>query len=1125
LNKVTETGGTNEWVKTSTDLLGRAYKTTYAAASAPYPFSLATFNNKGQLTNQVDPDGVITLFGYNPKGEQVYSVLDSNRNYTIDWSGSDQITFTTNNVVSAYSTTVRRSRTYVWKTFNSNVSNLVSLVESSVDGLRSWQTLYRDASTPVVSSNRTVYSGSNRYMTNTAPDGSFTVSVSTNGRPISVTHKDSAGNQIAKTTYGYDSHGRQNTMTDARNGTTTFGFNNADLVTSVTTPNPGTPGGSPQTTLTYYNPSFQATNVVQPDGAHVYTEYFLTGELKKTWGARTYPAEYTYDYGGRMKTLKTWQDYLGNSGTAITTWHYDLYRGWLTNKVYADDGKGPIYSNTPAGRLATRKWARNVTTSYGYGDAGELARLVYSDGTTPNVTNTFDRLGRAATTTCNGMTTTFAYNDANDLLSETFSGGTLNGLAVTNAYDAYLRRTAVGINTQPSTLTQFGYDTASRLAGVTNGNSSAAYGYLANSPLVSTVTFRTNTTTRMTTTKTYDYLNRLTSISSVPSGTGVPPVSFTYAYNTANQRTRATLADGSYWLYDYHSLGQVRSGKKYWYDGTPVAGQQFEYGFDDIGNRTQTKAGGDGSGAGLRPANYSANNLNQYTNREVPGYVDILGVSFATNSATVNSQMAYRKGEYFRKELPVNNGSASLWTNIIVGATGQTSVTGNLFLAKSPESFGYDADGNLTNDGRWAITWDAENRLTKAESLASSPTASKRKVVWEFDAKGRRIRQTASDGSSGSYVVSEDLKFLSDGWRHIAELNATNNALVRSYVWGLDLSETMDGAGGVGGLLVLNSASNGVQFYAYDGNGNVTTLVKTSDGTVSANYEYDPFGSVVRATGAMANENRFQFSTKRCDGTTDFELYEFRARRTDLAWLSRDPAEENGGFNLYAFLGNDGINFVDGLGLFRVWTHKSLTAQSLDQYFATHKTLGANADCAYDVEKVVGDANVEQDWFHFGELPRHYNRKPGENRANADILYVNYVQSELARFRNHLHRNQCLDAIKSLGLVTHTWQDFYAHAIRRDGKGGKENSKYPGWTAFSVGIRGSPDVRDNFWPSSYPGEHPATAEPVKLSSPEGQARSKQAVRFVSMKYHTLLTAWLLKCKDCCNRGELRSGGL
>jgi len=42
----------------------------------------------------------------------------------------------------------------------------------------------------------------------------------------------------------------------------------------------------------------------------------------------------------------------------------------------------------------------------------------------------------------------------------------------------------------------------------------------------------------------------------------------------------------------YDNLGQVTSGKKYFADGTPVPGQQFEYGFDDIGNRSSTKAGG-----------------------------------------------------------------------------------------------------------------------------------------------------------------------------------------------------------------------------------------------------------------------------------------------------------------------------------------------------------------------------------------------------------------------------------------------------------------------------------------------------------------------------------------------------
>src|SRR5438270_2798215 len=104
---------------------------------------------------------------------------------------------------------------------------------------------------------------------------------------------------------------------------------------------------------------------------------------------------------------------------------------------------------------------------------------------------------------------------------------------------------------------------------------------------------------------------------------------------------RITLADDSYWLYEYDSLGQVKSGKKYWSDWTPVAGQQFEYGFDDIGNRNSAKAGGDETGANLRSATYSANTLNQCTSRTVPNAFDVLGLELATNSVTVNSAAPY----------------------------------------------------------------------------------------------------------------------------------------------------------------------------------------------------------------------------------------------------------------------------------------------------------------------------------------------------------------------------------------------------------------------------------------------------------------------------------------------------
>lgn len=170
----------------------------------------------------------------------------------------------------------------------------------------------------------------------------------------------------------------------------------------VSTPNPGTPGGAPERTTNYYNQMLQVTNVVNPDGAVVTNVYLLTGELSQTSGSRAYPVAYTFDYAGRMKTMQTWTNFAGNSGSAITTWNYDQYRGFLASKEYADNN-GPSYTYTAAGRLKTRTWARGVTTTYTFDQAGSLSAVAYSD-TTPGVSYVYDRLGRQASITQNGIT-------------------------------------------------------------------------------------------------------------------------------------------------------------------------------------------------------------------------------------------------------------------------------------------------------------------------------------------------------------------------------------------------------------------------------------------------------------------------------------------------------------------------------------------------------------------------------------------------------------------------------------------------------------------------------------------------------------------------------------------------
>jgi hypothetical protein len=80
---------------------------------------------------------------------------------------------------------------------------------------------------------------------------------------------------------------------------------------------------------------------------------------------------------------------------------------------------------------------------------------------------------------------------------------------------------------------------------------------------------------------------------------------------------------------------------------TSVAGEQFEYGFDDIGNRVSQKRGGDANGANLRSTTYVVNPLNQITNRTVVGsrYLDLIGLAEPGTTVIAGGVIASRRGE------------------------------------------------------------------------------------------------------------------------------------------------------------------------------------------------------------------------------------------------------------------------------------------------------------------------------------------------------------------------------------------------------------------------------------------------------------------------------------------------
>ena len=137
----------------------------------------------------------------------------------------------------------------------------------------------------------------------------------------------------------------------------------------------------------------------------------------------------------------------------------------------------------------------------------------------------------------------------------------------------------------------------------------------------------------------------------------------------------------------------------------------------------------------------------------------------------------------------------------------------------------------------------------RASGFASAPTCSLPRVVWV-------VFNSVS-------VIDDHLEFLS-----------------------FSFSGTLDGAGGVGGLLATEVG--GVWYFPlYDNNGNVTDYVSET-GEVVASYAYDAFGRTLSATG-LASVFPFRFSTKYYDAESGLYYYGYRYYSPELGrWLTRE---------------------------------------------------------------------------------------------------------------------------------------------------------------------------------------------------------------------------------------------
>ncbi|MCH8513557.1 MAG: RHS repeat-associated core domain-containing protein [Kiritimatiellae bacterium] len=216
----------------------------------------------------------------------------------------------------------------------------------------------------------------------------------------------------------------------------------------------------------------------------------------------------------------------------------------------------------------------------------------------------------------------------------------------------------------------------------------------------------------------------------------------------------------------------------------------------------------------------------------------------------------------------------------------------------------HDLDGNLVDDGKGTtFEWNGENRMVRVHKGDLT-------IENTYDGQGRRVRKLVID--DGTPI--EDHRYFYDGWNLIFEydeINALENT--RYYVWGLDLSQSLQGAGGVGGLLIVRQGQD-LWAPTYDANGNISEYIDLSDGSVTAHLEYDAFGRKIVSTGTAPSN--FGFSTKYEDVETGYLYYGFRYYDPETGrWPNRDPIEEEGGENLYGFIYNNPVLEIDVYGL------------------------------------------------------------------------------------------------------------------------------------------------------------------------------------------------------------------
>ncbi|MFC1524959.1 RHS repeat-associated core domain-containing protein [Planctomycetota bacterium] len=279
----------------------------------------------------------------------------------------------------------------------------------------------------------------------------------------------------------------------------------------------------------------------------------------------------------------------------------------------------------------------------------------------------------------------------------------------------------------------------------------------------------------------------------------------------------------------------------------------------------------------------------------------LIGVKYGVANSTLNPASSYASYGTYDSEETFDLDGVGNRNSVTHGTTvNYTPNNLNQYEQIDGQTLDYDDNGNLIDDGINTYVYDYANRLLSVIRKSDSKVLGE----YKYDALGRRFYKKGWDGSQ--YI---ETYFYYDGVRCIEERNASDT-MIAQYVFGNGIDE------------VLTMDRNSETYYYHENSLGSIYAVTTGTGGVAERYSYDAYGNVTfmdanyNTIPQSAIGNDYLFTGRRYDPETGLYFYRARYYSAEMGrFVNRDPVGYNDLFNLYTYVRNNPLYFIDPFGL------------------------------------------------------------------------------------------------------------------------------------------------------------------------------------------------------------------